>query len=114
MPNPDRRPRPDADWRAVIGGALAAPTLVVLGLLAGWLEGGLLPGDCQGLACIYLHVLLLYGAGLLGVWVLLGAVTALTRERWPRSTARVVILRVLAVLSYAPMLWVLGALADVS
>lgn len=108
----DRVRRLDPDWRAVLIGALAAPVLTVVGSVGGWLSGGLLPGDCQGLACVYLHVLLLYSAALLGVWALVATLTALARQRWPWSRARLVLLRVLAGLSYLPAAWVVTTLAD--
>lgn len=109
----DRLPDLDADWRAVGAGAGAAPALLVTGLVAGWVEGGLLPGDCQGLACVYLQVLLLYSAALLGLWILVATLTALARQRWPRSTSRLTMLRGLALLSYGPVAWLVGTLADV-
>lgn len=109
----DRLPDLDRDWRAVAAGLGAAPTLVAVGLLAGWAQGGLLPGDCRGLACVYLQVLLLYGAALLGLWILVATLTALARQRWPRSTTRSTVLRALALVSYGPVVWLLGTLADV-
>lgn len=104
----------DDDWRAVAAGAAAAPTLALVGLLVGSLAGGLLPGDCRGLACVYLHVLLLYSGALLGLWALIWTVTALARQRWPRSRVRVWVLRILAALSYAPTLWVLATFAGLT
>lgn len=109
----ERYRRADPDWRAVAAGVLAAVLLAAVGLAGGRVAGGLLPGDCQGLACVYLHVLLLYSGALLALWGLIGTVTALARQRWPRSPRRVVVLRVLAGLSYVPVLWLIGTLAGV-
>lgn len=61
---------------------------------------------------MYLHVLLLYSAALIGVWALVGTLTVLARQRWPRSRARPVLLRVLAGLSYLPTAWVVATLGD--
>lgn len=95
----------DGDWRAAVVGALAAPVLVVTGIGVGAIEGGLLPQDCQGLACIYLAIVLLYAGGLLAVWAAVSGIVALSRRRWPGSPVRLRILQVLAALSYGPAIW---------
>ena len=94
------------DWRAALVGAAAAPTLTLVGLVVGVIEGGLLPGVCQGLACLYTAMVLLYSAGILVAWSVIAIVTAATRRRWEGSTVRTRILQLLAGISYVPALWV--------
>ncbi len=100
--------RLDGDWRAAVAGALAAPVLVVVGLIVGAIEGGLLPwDDCQGLACVYLAVVLMYSGGILAIWAVVSGIVVLARRRWPESRVRRRILQLLAGLSYGPAVWLL-------
>ena len=98
-------PQLDAERRASIAGVAAAPTLLLLALLVGLVEGGLLPTACQGLACLYSALVSMAVAGILVVWLLVWFVLRLTRRRWPRSNTRLWLLRLLAVLSWGPVLW---------
>lgn len=84
----------------MLAGAAAAPALVLVGLAVGFVEGGLLPGDCRGLACIFTGILLTYAGLLLALWVVFAGVLALARRRWPRSSWRLALLRVLAAASW--------------
>lgn len=77
--------------------------LVMAGLIVGIVEGSLLPGDCEGLACLFTTVVLMYAGIVVGVWLLVGVAVAAARRRWPTSTWRLWALRVLAVLSWAPL-----------
>lgn len=89
------------DWQLVLVGAAAAPGLVLVGLLVGLIEGGLLPGACRGLACLYLGLVLGYAGVVAGVWAVVALVVHLTRRRWPTAAARTWVLRVLAALGWA-------------
>ena len=100
----------DPDWQACWIGALGAPSLFVIGIVVGEIEGGLLPWDCEGMACLFFAVLVLYSGALLAIWLLLTAITALTRRWWPESEVRTRSLRILAGLSYVPTAWVIGSL----
>lgn len=91
------------DWQAVVVGAASAPALLVLGLVIGVVEG-LIPG-CEGLACLYGGLVLGYSGALLLVWGVIALVVAATRRRWPRSSARTWVVRLLALLSWALLLW---------
>lgn len=100
----------DPEWRAAVAGASAAPLLVLAGLVIGLVEGGLLPLACQGLGCVFTAVVLLYAGIVAGVWLIVWVVVRLARRRWPEVTWRLWLLRVLAVASYAPLVW-LAAIA---
>ena len=94
----------DPEWKALafgVGGALA---LLVGGLIVGLIEGNLLPGDCQGLACLFTGLVLGYAGIVLAVWIVAGIAVRLARKRWPASSWRLWTLRVLAVLSWAPFI----------
>jgi hypothetical protein len=94
----------DPEWKALgwgVGGALA---LLVGGLLVGLIEGNLLPGDCQGLACLFTGLIVAYAGAVVGIWIVAGIAVALARKRWPTSNRRLWAVRVLAVLSWAPFL----------
>lgn len=101
----EREQDPDHELRAVLAGAAAAPILVLLGSGVGLAEGGLLPGACQGLACLFSALVLLAAGVVAGTWLVVWAVVHLARRRWPRSRWRLWLLRSLALLSWAPVLW---------
>lgn len=50
----------DPEWRALSWGVGGAVALVLGGLIVGLVQGNLLPGDCQGLACLFTTVVLGY------------------------------------------------------
>ncbi|MDX1657190.1 MAG: hypothetical protein R3343_00070 [Nitriliruptorales bacterium] len=105
----------DPDWRATVVGALAAPALFLTGIVLGQLEGNLLPWNCEGMSCLFFAVLVVYSGGLLLIWGVIAAITALTRARWPRSRFRTRLLQGLAIVSYAPSAWfVLAFVFDVA
>lgn len=92
----------DPEWRAVGWGLGGAAALVLGGLVLGLVQGGLLPWDCEGLACLFTTVILMYAGIVLGIWLVAGLALALARRRWPISTWRLWTLRVLASLSWMP------------
>lgn len=78
----------DPEWRAVgwgLGGALA---FLGGGVVLGFVQGGLLPWECQGLACLFTQVILMYTGIVVAVWLVAGIALALARRRWPRSQWR--------------------------
>ncbi len=97
----------DPEWRTLSWGVAGAFALVLGGLIAGLVEGGLLPGECEGLACLFTTVVLGYAGIVVAVWIIVGLAVALARKRWPRSTWRLWALRALALLSWAPFLGLL-------
>ena len=101
----DHRNDPDPERRAALWGAAAAPALVLLGLGVGVVEGGLLPGACQGLACLFNAIVLFAAGAVAAAWLLIWFVVRLLRRRWPASTCRVWFLRFLALVSWGPVLW---------
>lgn len=101
----------DGDWRAVVVGLLGAPTLFGTGLVIGAVEGGLLPGACEGLTCLYFGVLVGYSLLLLAGWGVLAGITALARRFASRSRLRLRVLQVVAAASYLPVLWLVGQAA---
>lgn len=104
----DRFRQMHADHRAAAVGAGAAPALVVVGLIAGAREGSL-PGSCEGLDCLWFGFVALMAAAMLCIWAIVAGVAALTRRRWPGSTARLWLLHLLAAASWAavplPIIW---------
>lgn len=94
----------DPEWKALTWGVGGALALLAGGLLVGLVEGNLLPGDCQGLACLFTGLVLAYAGAVIGVWIVAGIAVGLARKRWPASAWRLWTLRVLAVLSWAPFL----------
>lgn len=105
-------PPPDAEWRALLAGVLAAPVLLVLGVVVGLVEGGLLPWACEGLACLFNSLVLGATAIIAVTWLVLWVVVRLARRRWPRSTLRLWILRLVAVVSWVPVVWLLVVAVD--
>jgi|SRR6056297_157341 len=103
-----REQRPlDPEWRSIIAGAVAAPVLLLIGLVIGLVEGGLLPGTCQGLACLF-SALVVGAASVIAVtWLVLWVAVRAARRRWPHSTWRLWALRVVAVVSWGPVAWLL-------
>lgn len=98
----------DPERRAFVAGVASVPTLLVLAVVVGLITGQL-PGMCQGLACLY-NQLVLMGLIVISVlWLIIWAVVRLTRTRWPRSNVRLWLLRLMVVVSWAPLLW-LGAI----
>lgn len=97
----------DPEQSALLVGFVAAPLLLILGFVIGLLEGGLLPGACQGLACLFNGLVIGAAAVITVTWLVLWAVVRLARRRWPRSTWRLWALRVLAVASWGPVVWLL-------
>jgi len=102
----------DPERRAMLAGALAAPVLLALGLVIGLVEGGLLPGTCQGLACLFSGLVFGATATIAVVWLVLWVAVRLARRRWPRSTWRLWALRIVAVASWGPTLWLLVLALD--
>jgi hypothetical protein len=94
----------DPEWKALAWGVGGAVALVLAGLAVGLIEGNLLPGDCEGLACVFTTVVLMYAGIVVGVWLIVGLAVGAARRRWSTSTWRLWALRVLAVLSWAPLL----------
>lgn len=78
----------------------------------GLVEGGLLPWACRGLACLFTAVVLMYGAGLVVGWGVIGVIVHLTRQRWPTSTLRTWVLRGLATISWAVALYPIVVLLE--
>lgn len=93
----------DREWRTVVLGAAAAVALVAGGLIAGAVEGGLLPGRCRGLACLFTTVVVVYSLAIASVWLVAALILAAARRRWPDVGWRVWVLRGLAVLSWLPV-----------
>lgn len=92
----------DPEWRAAAWGIAGAVALLLGGLVVGLVQGNLLPGDCQGLACLFSGLILGYAGVVLVIWVLAGVAIALARKRWPTSTWRLWLIRGLAALSWVP------------
>jgi hypothetical protein len=88
-------------------GSIAAPVLLVLGTAIGLVEGGLLPGDCQGLGCLFGGLVFSATLIIAVVWLLVWGAVRLAQRRWPRSTWRPWALRALAVVSWGPVAWLL-------
>lgn len=63
----DRFRSADPGWRAALVGVAAAPGLVPFALAIGIVEGVLLPGACQGLACLFGLVVLRASAVIVGI-----------------------------------------------
>lgn len=103
-----REQRPlDPERRSIVAGAVAAPAVLLIGLVIGLIEGGLLPGACQGLACLF-STLVFGAASVIAVtWLVAWFVVRLAQRRWPTSTWRLWVLRVVAVVSWAPVAWLL-------
>ena len=93
-------------------GVAGAGALVLGGLIIGLVEGNLLPGDCQGLACLFGAVILGYAGAVAAVWLVVGTAVAFARRRWETSTWRLWALRILAVLSWGPLVFFLGLALD--
>lgn len=97
-----------ADHQAAAVGTGAAPALVVVGLIAGIIEGSL-TGSCEGMECLWFGFVALVAAAMLGTWAIVVGVAALTRRRWTDSTVRLWLLRLLAAASWAavplPITW---------
>ena len=93
----------DPEWQALAWGVGGAVAFLLGGLIVGIVQGGLLPGECEGLACVFTTVILMYTGIVLGVWLVAGVAVALARRRWPESTWRLWVLRGLAVLSWLPL-----------
>jgi len=102
----------DPEWKALAWGVGGAVALLAGGLLVGLIEGNLLPGDCQGLACLFTSVVLAYAGVIVGIWVVAGIAVGLARRKWPTSTWRLWTLRVLAVLSWAPFIGLIVIAVD--
>jgi hypothetical protein len=107
MPEQEPSTSPDAERRAMLAGSIAAPVLLALGTVIGLVEGGLLPGACQGLACLFSGLVLGATLTIAVVWLLLWAAVRVARRRWPRSTWRLWALRTVAVVSWGPVAWLL-------
>ena len=73
------------------------------GVVLGFVQGGLLPWECQGLACLFTQVILMYTGIVVAVWLVAGIALALARRRWPRSQWRLGGLRLLALSSWVPL-----------
>src|SRR6056297_413277 len=82
------RPSRDPARRAMLAGAVAAPVLLALGIIIGLVEGGLLPGTCQGLACLFSGLVFGATATIALVWLVLWVAVRLARRRWPRPPWR--------------------------
>lgn len=93
----------DPEWRALAWGVGGAFAFLLGGLVVGLVQGGLLPGECQGLACLFTTVIIMYTGIVLAVWLVAGTAVVLARRRWPVSTWRLWTLRVLALLSWLPL-----------
>lgn len=98
----------DPEWQALAAGLGGAIAVLLVGTVIGLVEGNLLPGDCQGLACLFTGIVLGYSGLVAAVWVVVGVAVALARRRWPTSTWRLWTLRILAVLSWAPVVWLVA------
>lgn len=98
----DRSFLDDPEWRASTWGVGGAIALLLGGLIVGLVEGNLLPGECEGLACLFTGIVLGYAGVVLAVWIVVGVSLAIARQRWPTSAWRLWVLRVLAALSWAP------------
>jgi len=106
-PPDDRGLFEDPEWQAAIAGVVAAPVLIVLGVMIGLVEGGLLPGACQGLACVFSALVFGAVAVITVTWLVLWGTVHLARRRWPGSTWRLWALRAVALLSWGPVMWLL-------
>lgn len=102
----------DPEWQALTWGVGGALAFLVGGLIVGVAQGGLLPGECEGLACLFTTVILMYAGIVLVVWLFAGVAVALARRRWPESTWRLWTLRVLAALSWLPFVGLVVLLLD--
>ena len=89
----------------MVTGVAAVPATLLVGAGIGFIQGGLLPGACQGLACLYPAIVALGAAAVAALWLVLGTVRAMTRRRRPNSTVRLRTLQVAAVVSWGPVLW---------
>jgi hypothetical protein len=103
---------PDTERRTMLVGSAAAPVLFVLGVLIGLVEGGLLPGDCQGLGCLFGGLVFSATLAIAVVWLLLWTAVRFARRRWPRSTWRLWALRAVALVSWGPVAWLLVLALD--
>ena len=72
----------DPEWRALAWGVGGALALLEGGLLVGLIQGNLLPGDCQGLACLFTGLVVAYAGAVVGVWLVAGIAVSLARKRW--------------------------------
>lgn len=96
-----------AERRALRVGVAAAPALALLGVGIGLVEGGLLPGACEGLACLFGTLVLATTAVVAVVWLLVWGMVRLHRRHHASSSRRLALLRVLAGLSWGPVAWLL-------
>ena len=104
----DRATAADQERRAAVVGVSAAPTLALLTLLVGAVEGGLLPGACEGLGCLFGAIYLGATGVVLVVWLVTWPAVRAARRRWPEVGWRVWLLRVLAAASWAPVVWLVA------
>lgn len=91
-------------------GVAAAPVLVLFAVVVGVVEGGLLPGACQGLACLFTGVVLGAAGVIVAVWFVVWLGIRAARRRWPHVRWRLWAVRILAAVSWAPVVW-LGVVA---
>lgn len=93
----------DPEWRALAAGVSGAVALVIAGAVVGLIEGGLLPGACRGLSCLFTGIVLGYAGLVLATWLVVGVGVSLARRRWPASTWRTWAMRALAAASWIPV-----------
>lgn len=98
----------DPEWRALAAGVSGAIAILLVGAVIGLVEGNLLPSECQGLACLFTGIVLGYAGVVAAIWTVVGVAVALARRRWPTSTGRLWALRILAVLSWVPVAWLVA------
>lgn len=95
----------DPERRAALVGVAAAPALVLFALVVGIVQGGLLPGACQGLGCLFSGLVLGATGVIVGVWLVAWLGVRAARRRWPHVGWRLWALRILAGASWAPVVW---------
>lgn len=103
--SPNEPSSADPERRAAIVGVAAAPALVLFAGVVGMVEGGLLPGACQGLACLFTGIVLGAAGVIIVVWFVVWLGIRVTRRRWPHARWRLWAVRILAAVSWAPLVW---------